>query len=73
MRFRAIVAMRRRFGSPPTETFGPRRPGADSSAGPCRQAWEQSICETVNRSLTQGEWDRYIGTGGSPEFSCSGG
>jgi hypothetical protein len=33
-------------------------------------AWAQSICETVNRSLTQGEWDRYIGTGGPAEFAC---
>ena len=29
------------------------------------EAWAQSICETVNRSLTQDEWDRYIGTSGS--------
>ena len=34
------------------------------------EAWAHSICETVNRSLTQDEWDRYIGTSGSPEFSC---
>jgi WD40 repeat protein len=33
-------------------------------------AWTRSICRTVNRSLTEGEWDRYIGTTGSPEFSC---
>lgn len=33
-------------------------------------AWARSVCETVNRSLTQSEWERYIGTGGSPEFSC---
>ena len=34
------------------------------------EAWERSICETVNRSLTQREWGRYIGTSGSPEFAC---
>lgn len=34
------------------------------------EAWERSICETVNRSLSQDEWERYIGTDGSPEFSC---
>ena len=34
------------------------------------EAWAQSICETVNRSLTQDEWDRYIGTSGSATFSC---
>jgi len=33
-------------------------------------AWTRSICRTVNRSLTDDEWDRYIGTTGSPEFSC---
>jgi WD40 repeat protein len=35
--------------------------------------WERSVCRTVGRSLTQGEWERYIGTTGSPEFSCPGG
>ena len=35
-------------------------------------AWTRSICRTVNRSLTEDEWDRYIGTTGSPEFSCPG-
>jgi WD40 repeat protein len=36
------------------------------------EAWTRSICRTVNRSLTEDEWDRYIGATGAPEFSCPG-
>jgi WD40 repeat protein len=32
--------------------------------------WMRSICRTVNRSLTQAEWERYVGTAGAPQFSC---
>jgi hypothetical protein len=35
------------------------------------EAWARSVCRTVNRSLTQSDWNRYIGTRGSPEFSCT--
>jgi hypothetical protein len=35
-------------------------------------AWTRSICQSVNRSLTEDEWERYIGSAGSPEFSCPG-
>jgi hypothetical protein len=34
------------------------------------EAWTRSVCRTVNRSLTQDDWNRFVGGPGRPTFLC---